>query len=151
MVIYLGADHRGFNLKELLKSYLKEEGYEVVDLGNSEYKEDDNYPDFGAAVAAKVSLDPPQSRGILLCGSGVGMDIVANKFRNVRSALAISADQIYDARHDDDVNVLCIAADFTSEIDAKKIVEVFLKTPFAKEERFRERLEKISQIENQWH
>ena len=148
MVIYLGADHRGFNLKGVIKDFLQDKGYEVVDVGNSLYDEKDDYPDFAVKVAEKVSRNPEMSRGILLCGSGVGVDVTANKFKNVRSALGITSDQIYDARHDDDVNVLSLAADYMSPEDAKKIVQVFLSTPFSGEERFSRRIEKISQIEN---
>lgn len=149
MVIYLGADHRGFKLKEALKYYLKEQGYEVVDLGNARYDKEDDFPDFAAEVAKKVSLAPEEARGILICGSGTGMTIVANKFKNVRAGLAMSPDQAHAGRHDDDVNVLSLAADFTSEADAKNIVRVFIATPFGGEERYRRRIEKISQIENE--
>jgi ribose 5-phosphate isomerase B len=132
MVIYLGADHRGFKLKEALKYYLKEQGYELADLGNAVYDKEDDFPDFAAEVAKKVSLAPEEARGILACGSGIGMAIVANKFRNVRAGLAMSPDQANAGRHDNNINILCLAADFTSEEDAKNIVRVFLATPFGK-------------------
>jgi len=148
MLIYLGADHRGFNLKERIKSSLHDQGYEYFDAGNAKYDEHDDYPDFAAKVAGKVSIEPERDRGILICGSGVGMDVVANKYRDVRSAVALSADQVFDARHDDNVNILSLAADFMTEEDAFKIVKVFLETPFAGEERFKRRVEKISEIEN---
>lgn len=148
MVIYLAADHRGYNLKESVKRFLLNGGYEVFDLGNEKYEEGDDYPDFAVKLAKNVSLNAEFSRGIAICGSGVGVDVVVNKFRNVRSALAINADQIYDARHDDNANVLSIAADFTNETDAQKIVEIFLTTPFGNEERHRRRLDKITQLEN---
>ena len=148
MVIYFGADHRGFELKETLREYVKSVGYEVYDYGATAYNKDDDYPDFAKAVAEKIHADPEQSRGILVCGSGVGMDVVANKFRNVRAALMISPDQVYSGRHDDDANVLVLASDMTSETDAKKGVQVFLETPFAGDERYMRRLTKIMQIEN---
>lgn len=148
MVIYLGADHRGFELKEILKRYLGDAGYEVVDMGNPQKDDADDYPDFGRRVAEKISRDPLMSRGILICGSGAGMDILANKFRRVRSVLGFSPDQVFDARHDDDVNVLSLAADHLTEEAAKKIVDVFLKTPFGGEERYRRRLDKIADLEN---
>ncbi len=150
MLIYIGADHRGLNLKEFLKIFLKNQGYETNDLGNVRYDEKDDYVDFAAAVAKKISLSPEDSRGILICGSGAGVDIVANKFRHGRSAIAVSSDQIYEARRDDDINVLCLAADFLKETEAQKIVTTFLETPFRGEERYKRRLDKISQIENQW-
>jgi len=149
MVIYFGSDHRGFRLKEVLVGYVKNQGFEVFDLGNARYDEEDDYPDFAAAVARKISVDPDRSRGVLICGSGVGVDISANKFRNVRSAVAISPDQIYAVRHEDDVNILCLASDYVSEEDAKKIVEVFLATKFGSEERYGRRINKISLLENE--
>jgi RpiB/LacA/LacB family sugar-phosphate isomerase len=149
MVIYLGADHGGVGLKEKLKEALQEEGYEIIDFGAFERTEGDDYPDFGVPVAEKVSLAPDVSRGILICRSGFGMDIVANKFPGVRAMLPVSPDHAYQGRHDDDANILCFAADFTDEATALKIVKVFLSTPFAKEERYARRLEKISNIESE--
>ncbi len=148
MIIYLGADHKGFELKEHLKNFLKNNGYQVVDLGNDHYEEGDDYPDFAEAVARKVSLNYETSRGILICGSGVGVDVVANKFRHVRSALASSADQAFDARNDDDVNILSLGADYLKPDEAERIVLTWLTTPFAGEDRFRRRLEKLNKIEN---
>lgn len=148
MVIYLGTDHRGFELKESVKAELLSQGYQVVDLGDTRKDEEDDYVDFAAAVAKKISLDPVLSRGILFCGSGAGVDIVANKFRKVRSVLGILPDQVYDARHDDDANVLSIAANFTGEEQAKEMVRIFIQTSFGGDERYRRRLEKIAQIEN---
>ena len=118
-------------------------------MGNLSYDPSDDYPDFGAAVAGKVSGDPAGSRGVLICGSGVGMDVVANKFPRVRAALGVSLDQVSSARHDDDVNVLVIPADFVAEADAKKMAQVFLATPFAGDERYRRRIAKISKMENE--
>jgi len=148
MTIYLGADHRGFKLKETLKQLLQEAGYkDIVDLGNTKYDKDDDYPDFGIEVAKKVSLDPKNSRGILLCGSGVGMDIIANRYPNVRSVLAMIPDQATTSRKDDDSNVLSLGADFVSENEVKKIVTVWLQTDFSGEERHRRRLQKIDSID----
>lgn len=147
MLIYIGADHRGFQLKESLKNYLKNSGYEMVDVGNDKYIAGDDYPDFAALVARKISLDPETSRGILLCGSGVGVDIAANKFKNVRSALAFNTEQAAASRSDDNTNVLSLAADYLSEDDAKKILSVWLATDFSGEERHQRRLRKIEDIE----
>lgn len=147
MLIYIGADHRGFKLKESLKNYLKSSGYEVVDVGNEQLVPGDDYPDFAALVARKVSLNPENSRGILICGSGVGVDVVANKFKNIRSALALNADQVLSSRNDDNTNVLCFAADYISEEDVKKMTATWLNSPFSGEERFLRRLKKIADIE----
>ena len=147
MTIYLGADHRGFKLKERLKEVFKNDAYDVVDLGAPELVPTDDYPDYTAAVAEKVAASPLDARGIVVCGSGFGVDIVANKFPGVRAALAMSPDHVYQGRHDDDVNVLALAADFLDDATAVNIVKVFLTTPFAKEERYVRRLGKITAIE----
>ena len=151
MIIYIGADHRGFKLKESLKQFLQGEGYTVSDLGNNEYLETDDYPDFAKLVAQKVSVNPTDGRGIVICGSGVGVDVVANKFPNVRSALGFSPDQVMEARSDDDVNVLALAADFLEEDVVKKIVSVWLQTPFDGDEWDKRRIEKIRQIDYTRH
>ena len=151
MIIYIGADHRGFKLKEALKRFLQESGYTVSDLGNTQYFEGDDYPDFAKLVAQKVSADPQNSRGIVICGAGVGVDIVANKFPNIRSALGFHPDQVVEARSNDDVNVLALAADFLEEDEAKKIVSVWLQTPFDGDERDKRRIEKIRQIDYTRH
>ncbi len=148
MTIYLGADHGGFALKERLKAALKTEAYDVVDLGAAAPTIDDDYPDYAAPVARKVAEAPDAARGIVICRSGFGVDIVANKFPGVRAGLAMSPDHAYQGRHDDDVNVLALAADFIDEVAAVKTAKVFLTTPFAKEEKYSRRLSKISQIEN---
>jgi len=146
MVIYFGADHRGFNLKEILKKQLGG-SYEVVDLGNKNLDEGDDYPDFAAQVANQVSADPSNSKGVVICGSGAGVDVVANKFFGVRSVLGISPEQVKAARSDDDVNVLSIAANFTKDEEASAMLKVFLETEFSGEERYKRRLDKISEIE----
>lgn len=149
MLIYIGADHRGFKLKETLKNFLKEQGYEVVDVGNKNYDEADDYPDFAKPLAKAISQDILARRGVLICGSGIGADIVANKFFGIRSALACNADQAFMSRSHNDANVLSLASDFTSEEDAKKILTVWLKTKFSGEEKHRKRLQKIADLENE--
>jgi ribose 5-phosphate isomerase B len=148
MVIYIGADHRGFALKEQLKDALKNDAYEVVDMGAPALAPTDDYPDYAKLVAQKVSEVPSSARGILICGSGAGVDVVANKFLDVRSVLGISTDHVYQARHDDDVNVLSIASDFIEPDTALKMVKIFLSTPLAADEKYARRLQKISEIES---
>ncbi len=155
MIIYIGADHRGCALKASIAAALKGDGYEVIDVGATALDPADDYPDFARVVAEKVSTAAAASaaagaetRGIVICGSGIGVDIVANKFKGVRSALAISAEQIRAGREDDDVNVLSLSADFTKPEDALNIARVFISTPFKKEERFSRRLGKIAELEN---
>lgn len=147
MLFYIGADHRGFRLKESLKQYLKNSGYEVVDVGNENLVEGDDYPDFASVAAKKVSLDPVNSRAILACGSGVGMDIVANKFQNVRSVLALNPDQVVSSKTDDDTNVLCFAADYMEADEAQRILAAWISASFSGEERHKRRLRKLEDIE----
>lgn len=147
MIVYIAADHRGFKLKEYLTGILRNEGYEVADLGNRTLDPNDDFVDFAAAVGRKISIEYQRARGIVICGSGVGADVVANKFPNVRSAIGFSPDQVYDGRHDDDFNVLALAANFLEPEQAKKIVLTWLTTEFAGEERYKRRLDKISRLE----
>lgn len=147
MTIYLGSDHRGFDLRELIKKRLMDGGYSVVDVGDIHADPNDDYPDFAKAVAEKVAEHPSGDRGIVVCGSGVGVDIAANKFHGIRSALAMSVAQITAARNDEDVNVLALAADFLDEAMAFAIVEKFLQTPFAGDERYQRRIDKLSTFE----
>lgn len=146
MLIYIGTDHHGFELKEVLKNQLVLDKHEVIDMGNEKFDEADDYPVFAERVARKVSEDPQNSRGILLCGSGAGVDIVANKFPKVRSVLAINAIQVSATRIDDDTNVLCLAADYIEEDTAKNIVRAWLLTPFSGEERHKRRIKEIEEI-----
>ena len=148
MLIYIGADHRGFQLKENLKEFLIRQGYEVIDAGNKVYDENDDYPDFAVTAAKAISQDPANRRGILVCGSGVGVDVVANKFRGVRSALVGNSDQAYLSRNHNDANVLSLASDFLDEEQAKKILSTWLQTEFSNEPRHQRRLDKIRNIEN---
>ncbi len=149
MIIYIGSDHGGFDLKEHLKEVLKNLAYEVADMGPAVKVPSDDYVDYAKAVAEKISLAPETDRGILICRSGFGMDIAANKFNHVRAALASTPDEMFQGRHDDNVNVLCLAADFVDAATAEKIVKVFLSTPFATEDRYARRLAKIDKIESE--
>jgi len=151
MTIYLGTDHRGFNLKEQIKALLKNQGYEVHDMGAEVLLQDDDYFDYAKAVAEKISADPENSRGILFCSSGVGVDITANKFSRVRSALAMSPDHAMASRNDDDANVLSLAVDFLDLEMVKRIVSVWLQTPFSGEERHKRRVEKLNNLDYTSH
>lgn len=149
MVVYLGADHRGFELKKSIGMFLLDSGYEVVDL-TPQKSEGDDYPDVAAKVAKNVHDNLDHSKGIVICGSGAGVDIVANKFRKIRSVLGFTPDQVFDSRHDDNANVLSLSADFTDYETAKNMAKIFLETKFEeKEERFTRRLRKILDIERE--
>lgn len=150
-MIYIGSDHRGYKLKEALKAYLTELGLTYEDMGALSYDPNDDYPDYAVLVAKKVAENPPaggeENRGILICGSGVGVDIVANKFKGIRSALCFDVLQAKASRNDDNTNVLSLPADYIDENLAKEIVKIWLETPFSDEERHVRRVEKIKKIE----
>lgn len=146
MKIYLGADHRGFTLKEKIAKWLFEWGYEFMDVGAQSLDPGDDYPKYASEVASLVAQNKG-SRGILLCKSGVGVEVVANKFDGIRAAIGKSPEQVTAGRNDDNMNILVIAADYTSEQEAKQMVKVFLETKFAGKERYKKRLEDIKKIE----
>jgi ribose 5-phosphate isomerase B len=146
-MIYIGADHKGFELKEKVKQWLIEWRCDHEDMGALELDPSDDYPIYAKKVAE--SIVEIEDRGILVCGSGVGVDEVANKFDGIRSGLAINKEQVEAARNDDNINVLALASDFISEEEAKEIVKVFLDTEFGDEERFNRRLKEIGEIEEE--
>ena len=145
MKIFLGADHAGFELKEKLKPFLKEMGFEFEDLGNFVYDEQDDYPDFISLVAKKVAEDPENKRGIILGGSGQGEAMVANRKKGVRAAVIYNFNEeiVRLGREHNNANVLSLGAKFLSEEEAKKAVKLWLETKFSGEERHRRRIEKI--------
>lgn len=148
MKIFIGADHRGFSLKEDIKIYLLSKGYVVADMGAHTLDLNDDYPDIAFQVAEEVSKNILENRGILVCGSASGMDIVANKVKGIRATIAYSKNNIFHARQDDDVTVISLAGDVLKDHEAQEIVETFLTTPFKNEERYARRLQQISNIEN---
>lgn len=145
MKIFLGADHRGFELKEKLKGWMEIEGYSFEDMGAHTLDPKDDYTVFAEKVASSVA--DTLGKGILLCGSGVGVDVVANKFDGVRSSIGKNEKQIAAGRADDDMNVLVIAADYTKEDEAKEMIKAFLSTKFSGKARHKRRLSEIEKIE----
>jgi ribose 5-phosphate isomerase B len=127
--LILAADHAGFELKENIKTYLQEQKYVVEDCGAFS-SEAVNWAEYGARAAAKVSADPERTAGILICGSGIGMSIVANKFKNVRAALCHDENGARLARRHNNANVLAMGARVVSVDEALNIVRVFLTTGF---------------------
>jgi len=142
-MIYLGADHRGYNLKEDLKKFLEQEKIKFQDLGNLKYDEEDDYPDFAKKVAEKISSNSKKDKGILICGTGIGMSIVANKFKEVRAGLCLSGYMAKRAVEEDGINILCLAADITDAGTSEKIIKEWLKAKFKNEERYKRRIKKI--------
>lgn len=152
-MIYLGADHAGFALKEKIKEYLLGRGLKVEDLGAHALDKNDDYPDYAAAVAKKVAEDSA-SRGILFCGSAEGICIAANKFKGIRAVPVWTVLTAKMSRAHNDANVLCLSGGQTlipipgiSFEEARAIVDAWLATSFSGEERHLRRLEKIKAIE----
>ncbi len=141
--IYLGADHAGFRLKTAIKKHLEEQGLDYKDLGDNKLIADDDYPDYAKKVAKAVATHKDHF-GILVCGSGHGMSIAANRHKKIRAILGFSAEAAIVARHDSDSNVLCLAGRFLNTDHALNIVDHFLKTPFSGEERHTRRIKKLS-------
>ena len=145
--MYLGADHRGYKLKEEIKKYLVKLGYKVEDLGNEIFDPRDDYSDFGKKVAKKVNKNPLKDKGILFCGSGNGMVIAANKTKGTRAILGFNEKIAKLSREHNDANILCLPADFLTLNKTKRIVKTWLETEFSREERHVRRLNKIRKIE----
>jgi len=145
MKIAVATDHRGYQMKEKLVSLLTEYGHEVLDMGTNSSKSCD-YPDMGYE-AAKLVADGIADRGILLCGTGIGMSIVANKIPGIRAAICNDELTARMSRRHNDANVLCLASDVLGEEMMKRIVTSWLETEFERGGRHERRVKKIECIE----
>ncbi|MFH0824146.1 MAG: ribose 5-phosphate isomerase B [Pseudomonadota bacterium] len=146
MKIALGADHAGFGLKEELKRFLQVMGHDVVDLGTNGTESVD-YPDFAFAVAQAVQSGPAE-RGIIVCGSGVGTSIAANKLRGIRAAVCHDTYSAHQGVEHDDMNVLCLGARVIGTAVAYELVVAFINARFTEEDRHKRRLAKIAAKES---
>lgn len=146
MKIAVGADHAGYNLKERLLEKLKADGHEVADFGTHSTESTD-YPDFAAAVGRAV-VKKEAEMGLLVCSSGVGMSIAANKIRGIRAALGTNTDEVSYTRRHNDANILALGANYTDEETAKALLETFLTTGF-EAGRHARRIAKINQLEQE--
>lgn len=144
MKIAMGADHAGFGLKDEIAAQLRAAGHQVQDFGTNSTASTD-YPDYAAPVAKAVA-GGAADRGILVCSSGVGMSIAANKIHGVRAALGTSADEVHFTRAHNDANVLTLGARYTPPETAAQMVQAFLETPF-EGGRHQRRVDKITQLE----
>ena len=148
MIIAFGADHGGFQLKTKITEFLKNLGHEVHDLGT--YNEDPvDYPDFALTVSQEVLLRKAD-RGILICGSGVGACVAANKFPGIRAAICHDTFSAHQGVEDDNMNVLCLGARVIGTELAKDIVKVWLSATFSETERHKRRLSKVEKIEKEF-
>lgn len=147
MKIYLGADHNGFNFKTQLRDYLQKAGYEVVDEGDVHLEPEDDFPQFAGRVVHAMRGDKdPDTRGILICGSGQGMCMAANRFKGIRAALAWDQEEARSARNDDDSNVLCLSSRALNFDTTVGIVHTWLLTPFAGAPRFKRRIQELDEL-----
>ncbi len=146
MKIFIGADHNGYGLKEKIESYLRSAGYDVEDVGNEQLEAGDDFPIFAARVATNV-LAQEDSVGVLLCGSGQGVCMAANRYKGVRASLVWNESEAKSSRNDDDANILCLPArEITDEKQLKRIVDVWLKTPFSQTARYRRRIKQLDEL-----
>lgn len=150
MKIYVGADHRGFEYKQGVVDYLKKAGYQVEEAGNEKLELQDDFPVFAARAVQKIKTsEDSDPRAILICASGQGMAMAANRFKGIRAGLGWSVDAAKAVRNDEDSNVLALPAEFLGQYGSKKafdIIEAFLKTPFEGAARFMRRNQELDNL-----
>lgn len=146
-MIYLAADHRGFQLKEAIKGFLAGRSIGFEDVGALTYADGDDYVDFAQAASEKIAENPLEHKGIFLCGSGHGVDMVANKFKGIRAALCWNVQVAKQSREHEDANVLVLPTDWLDEALAEEIVMAWLGASFSGEERHVRRIGKIAELE----
>ncbi|HXX54251.1 MAG TPA: ribose 5-phosphate isomerase B [Thermodesulfovibrionales bacterium] len=146
MKVAIGSDHGGFHLKEVMVKFLAGKGHQVLDLGAHTHEPSD-YPDFAKAVAGAI-IRGDAERGILICGSGVGASVAANKFPGIRAAVCHDTFSSHQGVEDDEMNVLCLGERVIGPELAKEIVVSFLSARFSGAERHERRLKKVREIEN---
>ena len=146
MKISIGADHAGYEMKNQLIEFIKKSGHDVHDVGTFEPEKPDDYPDYAILVAEDIRSGNAD-RGILVCGSGVGVSVAANKFRGIRAGLCHDHYSAHQGVEHDDMNVLVLGARIIGPMLAQDAAEAFLKATFSGEERHVRRLNKVKGIE----
>lgn len=147
MQIFVGADHQGFQLKSRLVTLLKRNGYEPADEGDDKLDPNDDFPVYASkVVSAVLSSNDNDARGILICGSGQGMCMAANRYKGIRACLAYDLESARSARNDDDSNVLCLPASVLKTEDADSVVRMWLETPFAAAPRYVRRIKELDDM-----
>jgi len=145
--IAIASDHAGFPLKEELKEHLKIVGYDILDLGTDSADKSVDYPDYAAKAAAAV-LSGQARRAIMVCGSGVGACVAANKIRGIRAGLCHDTYSAHQAVEHDNINMLCLGARVIGPAPAFEIAEAYLKAEFTNEDRHKRRLAKVQALED---
>ncbi|NMB84045.1 RpiB/LacA/LacB family sugar-phosphate isomerase [Candidatus Roizmanbacteria bacterium] len=144
MPIFIAADHRGFDLKNKLIEYLQEKNIRIEDFGNYQYEPEDDYPDFAKKVSQAVSQNPQESLGIVICGSGIGVSIAANRNKGISCGLGFDENQIKHGRENDHINILALPSDYIDFEKAKKIIDAFLDGKPKMEKKYLRRMEKLN-------
>lgn len=147
MKISIGADHAGYEMKQQLIEWIQKLGHTVHDVGTFEPGKPDDYPDYAILVARDI-LEGKADRGVLVCGSGVGVSVAANKFKGIRAGLCHDHYSAHQGVEHDDMNVLVVGARIIGPMMAQDVTEAFLKATFSGEERHVRRLNKVKEIEN---
>jgi ribose 5-phosphate isomerase B len=146
MKLALGSDHAGYVMKRALVEWLQKQGYEVEDVYPEKYDPQDDYPDAAAAVARAVASGRAE-RGVIICGSGVGASVAANKIKGVRAGLCHDTYSAHQGVEHDDINVICLGSRVIGEATAQEVLTAFLRARFSGEERHRRRLDKVMALE----
>jgi len=146
MKLALGSDHAGYVMKRGLVEWLQKEGHEVEDVFPERYDPQDDYPDAAAAVARAVASGRAE-RGVIVCGSGVGASVAANKIKGVRAGLCHDTYSAHQGVEHDDINVICLGSRVIGEATAQEVLTAFLRARFSGEERHRRRLQKTMALE----
>ncbi len=145
-MIFIGADHAGYKTKEYIKRFLDKQGMDYKDVGTDSEKKPDDYPDYAKKVARAVAKDPKKNRGILICGTGTGMVMAANKVKDIRAALIYDRYTAVKSREDNDANIAALRGRGFGKEKAKQLVKVWLDTDFSKKQKHKRRIKKISGI-----
>lgn len=147
MKIFIGSDHNGFGLKNNLVQFLKRAGYDIEDLGDDHLDPEDDFPVFASKVCmAVLGSEDHDARGVLICGSGQGMCMAANRFKGIRASLCWDRASAREVRNDDDANVLCLPAKLFDGPEANVILETWLSTKYANAPRFQRRLKELDEL-----
>lgn len=146
MPVFIAADHRGFDLKNRLVEYLQEKDIRVEDFGNYQLDPLDDYPDFAQKVAQAVQQNPQENLGIVICGSGIGVSIAVNRFKQIRCGVALNIEQVKHGRENDHTNILAIPSDYVDFEIAKTYIDMFLSSHPKLEEKYTRRGKKLDTI-----
>lgn len=143
MTIFIGADHRGFELKNKIIEYIQEKNIRVEDLGAFQYEAEDDNPDFGQKVAQAVLQNPKDYLGIVICGSGVGVSIAANRYHGIRCGVGFDEQQVKHFRENDHVNILSIPSDYIDFEKAKKFIDIYITAIPKQDKKYQRRIDKF--------